>query len=381
MLDADLLILGGGCAGLSLAARLAGQQKRLRVLVIEPRSRYEEDRTWCGWRIAPHFFSDCCVAEWRQWRIVTPQGPFLLGSEQYPYEMVQSSLFYEKALGILASSAESRLLQNARAVSVEDTGEAVAVMLDDGRRLTASFLVDTRPEGRSVLQHPWLWQNFVGYVVQVQPGGGADLDDIPTLMEFEQSRASVAQFMYVLPIHAGCFLCECTRFSSIRGEQEELEAELHAWLDRRAGAGWSLHRRESGSLPMALPARQRGGRIIAAGTRGGSMRASTGYAFHRIQHWADACAQSLVETGRPVAPKRNRVLEAMDQLFLEVMQQPSTSASELLSTLFRAAPVDPLIRFLSGTPRRRDFWPVVRGLPWADFLKAMPCLLADRGTK
>jgi lycopene beta-cyclase len=379
MLDADLIILGGGCAGLSLAARLAGQRKRLRVLVIEPRSRYEEDRTWCGWRIAPHFFSDCCVAEWRQWRIITAQGPLLLGSERYPYEMVRSSLFYEKALGIMAASSESSLLLNARAVGVQDTGEAVTVELEDGRRLTASFLVDTRPEYESVLRHPWLWQNFVGYVVQVQPGGRSTLDDVPTLMEFQPPGTSVVQFMYVLPIHAGCFLCEYTRFSTTHSELAEIEASLATWLDRHAGAGWSMHRRESGSLPMAPPAHQPGGRIVAAGTRGGSMRASTGYAFHRIQRWAEICAQSLLEAGRPIPPGRNRLLDAMDQLFLDVLQQPSTSAAEVFSTLFRSSPPDPLVRFLSGVPRSGDFWPVVCGLPWANFVRAMPSLLVDRG--
>ena len=375
MLDADLIILGGGCAGLSLAARLTRQQKRLRVLVVEPRSYYEEDRTWCGWRIAPHFFSDCCVAEWKQWRIVTPRGPLLLGSEQYPYEMVRSSLFYEQAQSLLAASATSQLLRAARAVSVEDIGEAVLVALEDGRKLTAPFVVDTRPDGRLVLQHPWLWQNFVGYVVQVEPAGRSTLDEIPTLMELQRPGANVVQFMYVIPIRSGFYLCECTRFSTIRGEQEELESELAAWLDCRAGPGWSLHRRESGSLPMAPPRRQPGGRIIAAGTRGGSMRASTGYAFHRIQRWGDACAHALLTHGRPIPPQRNRVLEAMDRLFLEVMQQPSACAAEVLSTLFRSAPPDSLVRFLSGTPRATDFWPIVRGLPWANFIRAMPSLL------
>jgi lycopene beta-cyclase len=379
MPDADLIILGGGCAGLSLAARLAAQKNQLRVVVIEPRARYEEDRTWCGWRIDPHFFSDCCVGEWRQWRIGTHDSSMLLGSDRYPYEMVRSSLFYEKAIGLIAASPESRLLQSARAVSVEDTSEAVVVALEDGRCLTASFVIDTRPEGLSELKHPWLWQNFVGYVVRVQPEDDSSRDEVPMLMEFQPSGTSVVQFMYVLPIHPGCFLCEWTRFSSERGEQEEIERELTTWLDGRFRAGWVSHRRESGSLPMAPPQRQPGGRIIAAGTRGGSMRASTGYAFHRIQRWAESCARSLLETGCPVAPERHRLLEVMDQLFLEVLQQRSTSASDVLSRLFGSAPSDPLVRFLSGVPRGRDFWPVVRGLPWAKFIRAMPLLLADRG--
>ncbi len=48
----DLLILGGGCAGLSLASRLAEFGKDApKVLIIEQRESYTNDRTWCFWDI------------------------------------------------------------------------------------------------------------------------------------------------------------------------------------------------------------------------------------------------------------------------------------------------------------------------------------------
>ena len=62
--EQELIILGGGCAGLSLAARLVQQRPNIALTVVEPRAHYEEDRTWCGLQIAPHFFSDCVVAHW-----------------------------------------------------------------------------------------------------------------------------------------------------------------------------------------------------------------------------------------------------------------------------------------------------------------------------
>ena len=45
-----LLILGGGCAGLSLALRLAdGHFPYQKVIIIEKRDAYHNDRTWCFW--------------------------------------------------------------------------------------------------------------------------------------------------------------------------------------------------------------------------------------------------------------------------------------------------------------------------------------------
>jgi len=48
----DLIIIGGGCAGLSLAARLSrygGDAPR--TLVVDSRTSYTNDRTWCFWKL------------------------------------------------------------------------------------------------------------------------------------------------------------------------------------------------------------------------------------------------------------------------------------------------------------------------------------------
>jgi len=368
--ERELIILGGGCAGLSLAARLVQQSPDIALTVVEPRTRYQEDRTWCGWSLSPHFFSDCVVAQWDQWRIVTPKGAQLLSSSAYPYEMIRASLVYEKASVLVNQCAPSELLLGAEATSVYECEEYVEVHLADGRVLRSPWVIDTRPQAR-VLTQPWLWQNFVGYVVEFD-----GLDSIPTLMEFQSPGESVAQFMYTIPYGERTMLCECTRFSRVVGEVQLLETELTHWLTERFGNHWKLQRRESGSLPMAppLPTTQR--HVIQAGTRGGSMRISTGYAFHRIQRWADFCAQSFLHGGVPLTPARNRLLDTMDELFLRVLQEPSTSAADIFGVLFESCPTDSLVRFLSGVPRASDLWAVARCLPWGKFVRQTPKLAA-----
>jgi len=368
--DAELIILGGGCAGLSLAARLAEQQPDLRLIVVEPRRSYDEDRTWCGWSLAPHFFSDCVVSQWKTWRIVAPHASLELHSDAYPYELIRSHLVYQKATRWITASPRARLLTGAEAVRAVEEEDSVTVDLADGRRLRSSWVVDTRPVLRE-LSRPWLWQNFVGYVVS---GTVVSLiaEGIPTLMEFQAGSGSVAQFMYTIPMEDGTVLFECTRFSLVHGEEQVLEAELRRWLQERFGEQWTVQRREAGSLPMAPPMPTSQTRVIPAGTRGGSMRISTGYAFHRIQRWADACAESLRSTGVPVPPKGSFLLDAMDELFLRVMQNPAVSAGDLFGDLFASCPTDSLIRFLSGVPDASDLWPVARGLPWGRFLRELP---------
>jgi lycopene beta-cyclase len=370
--DAELIVLGGGCAGLSLASRILEQRPDFPLLIIEPRTRYEEDRTWCGWRTAPHFFADCVVAQWEEWRIITSRGRLQLRSEAYPYELIHAGQVYKKATTVIKAGRGVRMLAGAQAVQVRDVGEYVEVHLTDGRILRSSWAVDTRPQIQQ-LAKPWLWQNFVGYVVACEETTQTP-DGIPTLMDFQPADGVVAQFIYTIPFKDGRVLFECTRFSTRHGETQVLESGLNRWLTQRFGDQWRVERREAGSLPMAAPVRSAQDRVINAGTRGGSMRISTGYAFHNIQRWADACCAAVLRNGVPVPPQANRLLDGMDELFLRVLQDPSTSAEELFGDLFASCPTDCLIRFLSGIPHISDLWPVVRGLPWARFIRETPKL-------
>jgi lycopene beta-cyclase len=369
----DLVILGAGCAGLSLAARLAGQN--IRFVIVEPRTTYLEDRTWCGWRMQPHFFADCTIHTWDTWGINGNAGNKSYTSHTYPYEMIDPHKVYEKTKKMLDDSKNGMLLLGKKATSVIEEAYHATVHLDDGTTLKSKWVVDTRPEHRE-LEKPWLWQNFVGYVVEIDELESSDASSnaIPTLMDFQKfdDPEAVAQFMYVLPYAEHSFLCECTRFSKTHGETELLEADLLQWLDKRYGNHWRMIRSESGSLPMAPALAHDHKRIIDAGTRGGSMRIATGYAFHRIQQWADACRNALVKGMPPIAPKSNHILNAMDEIFLRVLGAKGASAEQLFSQLFENCDTDSLLRFLCDEPRTSDLWPVIYALPWPQFINQLP---------
>ena len=58
MKDFDYIIIGGGCAGLSLAYELEIHKKleNKTLAIIEPRDEYKRDKTWSFWKIKPHNF-------------------------------------------------------------------------------------------------------------------------------------------------------------------------------------------------------------------------------------------------------------------------------------------------------------------------------------
>ena len=47
----DYIILGGGCAALSLANQLVNNDiSKYSFLILESREKYTDDRSWCFWK-------------------------------------------------------------------------------------------------------------------------------------------------------------------------------------------------------------------------------------------------------------------------------------------------------------------------------------------
>ena len=380
--DADLIILGGGCAGLSLATRLATRCAAIKVIVVEPRTEYFEDRTWCGWRTSPHPYLGCVAATWPQWRVVGGDRIIQRGSSAQPYEMIPASLFYEESLKTISASASVRLHLGGLAEAVTEDPSSVSTRLRDGRILRGRWVVDTRPD-HATHAYPSLWQNFVGFEITADASWTDLLGTMPVLMDFQPSHTSAVQFMYVLPLGQHRFLCEWTRFSVTHGETEAIEDNLKLWLQQRGCTATMIGRRESGSLPMsiALAPATAGSRVVRAGTRGGSMRASTGYAFHAIQRWADCCADAMAAGGAPLPPARSALLNFLDEVFLAALQEHPFRGEHIFIDLFERTNPDRLIRFLSGIPQTGDILPVMASLPWLQFSKAALKILMQKAVR
>ena len=58
MKEFDYIIIGGGCAGLSLAYELEinDKLKDKTLAIIETREEYKRDKTWSFWRVFDHNF-------------------------------------------------------------------------------------------------------------------------------------------------------------------------------------------------------------------------------------------------------------------------------------------------------------------------------------
>jgi lycopene beta-cyclase len=368
--DTGVAILGGGCAGLSLAVRLA--DAGVDAAVVEPRAGAEADRLWSFWRTGPDPFEDCVRARWTGWRVSHGGAVAPRSSGRLRYETVCAGRFGDKALGLCDRAPSIRLALGTRAEGEPRREGGLWRTETDAGPLLSRYVVDTRPpEGP-----PGYGQYFVGREI----GFSRDAVDPSEvgLMEFAAPRPDRVDFLYVLPFAPDRALLEATTFAPRPPDMGELTAWLERETEARAGGGGrEVLREERGYLPMIAP---RPGahtpdlppRFGLSGVRGGAARPSTGYAFQRIQWMSDVLAARIRAGAEDLALTPDGPgTRFMDRLFLKVLERRPAAGPALFHALFRHAGPDRLERFLSGSRAPLDRLAVMGALPPGPFLKEL----------
>ena len=107
MREFDYVIIGGGCAGLSLAYELEIHEKfkNKTLAIIEPRNDYIRDKTWSFWKVAAHNFEDCVKHSWSNFSINITNQTKYIECDNFPYQSIDSGLFYQKIINTLKKNS------------------------------------------------------------------------------------------------------------------------------------------------------------------------------------------------------------------------------------------------------------------------------------
>ena len=152
MKEYDYVIIGGGCAGLSLAYELDIYNKLddKTLAIIEPRDNYNRDKTWSFWKVNQHNFDDCIKKEWNEFSIKTNSESKIIKCDKFPYVSIDSGLFYEKINTQLKKNKNIKFFKNIKDL---DT--------------TNSFIFNSLPSLKKESDSN-LWQHFYGIEIQTK---------------------------------------------------------------------------------------------------------------------------------------------------------------------------------------------------------------------
>ncbi|MGW2278634.1 lycopene cyclase family protein [Streptomyces sp. NPDC001770] len=363
---ADVVIVGAGAAGLSLAYRLCapGARVPLSVLLVDapPGPLRPPPRTWCFWEPPGGEFDAAVSASWQRLRVRAADGSATVAAASpLRYKMLRSDAFTGLVDRRLDSAGDfGRVDLTVRAVRDAAGGGGEVVGEDArGRRtvVTGRYVFDSRPPGRLPAARTTLLQHFTGWFVHT--GRPVFEPDTADLMDFRtpQPRHGLS-FAYVLPLDARSALVEYTEFSRAPLEPGAYARALDQHLRQVLGASpYRVSATEHGVIPMTdgrFPPRA-GRSVFRVGTAGGATRPSTGYTFSAVQRQTRSLAASLRagEPPRTPSPYRARSL-AMDAVMLRALDTGRVDGAAFFTGLFRSVPPARLLRFLDGSAPLRE---------------------------
>ena len=386
-IEVDTLILGGGCAGLSLGVRLA--ERAQNALILESRASYSNDRTWCFWRHRAHRWEHLVSRSWTSLSLSSATADATVNCADSPYQMIEAGRFYDAATQAIAAAPAVQLCMNETITDEPQLIDGLWRVRTATKEVAARYVVDTRPPRSPRLGDAVLWQSFLGQEVAwdaptVDPHKVALMDFVETA-EARQTRG--VMFTYVLPfsaqralIHTTVFGAEPINADALANHQARALQRLSRDTAKRGQTAHYIERSESGILPMGMtvsvPAP--GAHYVRAGLMSGGARPSTGYAFQRIQRWADSCAAALHAGRGPVGHAPDSLTRrGMDRLFLRVIRDYPERAPEMFVRLFSTANPARVLRFLSDEGSLVDCLAVIATLPPVPFLRTL--LRPERG--
>ena len=101
----DLIIIGAGCAGLSLGTRLASLDSQApKTLLLESRVAYDNDRTWCFWGDAHTPFATLARHSWQRLSVKEGGRRALIDCAPTPYRLLSATDFYAQTADAIASN-------------------------------------------------------------------------------------------------------------------------------------------------------------------------------------------------------------------------------------------------------------------------------------
>lgn len=371
----DFIMAGGGLAGLSLAYQLhTGPFPSSTILIVDKVLKTENDRTWCCWVTEPLPFDDLVAHRWERLGFYSSTYQQQIDLSPYSYQMIRGIDFYEHVLGILRAAPEVAFLQ--ATVDEIDNHDDHAVVTTSEGTFTASWVFDSLflpEEFRADTQrYHYLMQHFRGWEIKT-PRAAFDTSTA-TLFDFRTDSDNDMRFVYVLPYSSTEALVEYTLFSANLLTPEEYDEGNRVYIRDVLGIDeYEITHTEEGIIPMTDQpfARRLGTRTMAIGTKGGRVKASTGFAFYRTQLDSQAIARSLVEQGAPFGvPKPPAYFATLDTMLLQILFRRGGLSEQVFTRLFERNPIDRLLRFLNEETTVGETLALMATVPWGPFIAA-----------
>ena len=353
MREFDYVIIGGGCAGLSLAYELEIHEKfkNKTLAIIEPRNDYIRDKTWSFWKVAAHNFEDCVKHSWSNFSINIPNQTKYIECDNFPYQSIDSGLFYQKIINTLKKNTNIHYFKNINEISTENSFVFNSV----------SDVSDSKND---------LWQHFSG--IEIETNKDVFDDQIFNLMDFDCDQRDSVHFFYTLPFSKKKALVETTWVSNLNHpSNQDYSTQLEDYIKSKLKIkNYEIKFKETGAIPLFHPKNIKKINQMEIGTAGGMTRLSTGYTFMNIQDQSKYIRENFENIEKVDNFTINSKYKFLDNIFLKVLKKNSGKMPEIFFKMFNCSP-STVINFLSNKSNIYEDFSVILKMPKLVFLREL----------
>ena len=353
MKEFNYVIIGGGCAGLSLAYELEIHEKLKdkTLAIIEPRKEYKRDKTWSFWKVAPHNFDDCVKKNWVNFSVNVPGKTNYLECKNFPYQSIDSGLFYEKIKNKLKKNENIFFFKNIEEINKQN-----------------SLVFNSVPNIKK--NHLNLWQHFCG--IEIKTDNDIFDEKIFNLMDFDCEQRESVHFFYTLPYTKNRALVETTWLSKMNdNSQKDYENQINNYIKNNLKIkNYEITYKEEGAIPLFYPLNKNEKNKINIGTAGGMTRLSTGYTFLNIQEHSKYIRENIDNISNAKKFEIDRKYQFLDEIFLRVLEKNPEKMSDVFFRMFKTSPKT-VIKFLSNKSNFLEDLSIIFKMPKLIFIKAL----------
>ena len=352
MKEFDYVIIGGGCAGLSLAYELEIYKKLedKTLAIIEPRGEYKRDKTWSFWKVINHNFDDCVKKSWHNFSIKTSSNSKIIKCDDFLYQSIDSGLFYKKV--------NERLKKNKNISFYKDIKDL---------NTNNSFIFNSVPYFNNNQDN--FWQHFHGVEVQTQDNFFDD--STVNLMDFDCDQRNSVHFFYILPFEKNKALIETTWLSKVNDNSlKDYDKQIKDYINNSLELkNYKVTYREEGAIPMFYPSNFREKNKLNIGTAGSMTRLSTGYTFLNIQAQSKYIRENLENIEHSKVFEVEKKYKFLDNIFLKVLKTYPKRMPGIFFRMFSGS-ANTVIKFLSNKSSILEDLSIILKMPKWIFIKA-----------
>ena len=353
MKEFDYIIIGGGCAGLSLAYELEinDRLKEKTLAIIETRQEYKRDKTWSFWKVFNHNFDDCVIKSWNNFTINTPDSSHELTNKKFPYQSIDSGKFYQKINSRLYTNSNIGFFKNLNEINSEN-----------------SIIFNSINEKE--LDKSKLWQHFQG--VEIETSKNIFDEEIINLMDFNCDQRNDVHFFYTLPFSKNKALIETTWLSDLEDQSlMDYDLQLENYIKNNLGIkNYKINFTERGAIPLFHPLIKNNKKTVYIGSAGRMTRLSTGYTFLNIQDHSKYIVENIDKIEKIKMYNIGKKYHFLDKIFLRVVKNNPDKMPKIFFEMFKTSS-NSVIKFLSNKSNIFEDIKIISKMPKIIFMKAL----------